>query len=1033
MKKTLFLLTFVWSVFTLNAQNKTITGRVTDTFNEPIPGVSIIIKGTTHGIATGVDGDYSIDATSRDTLQFSFIGMTTRLIPVANKNVLNVEMEADVNEIEEAVVVAFGKQKKSSVMASIETIKPSELKVSSSNLTTALAGRMSGLISYQRSGEPGADDASFFIRGVTSFSYASGPLILIDGVESNQRELGMMQPDDIESFSIMKDAAATALYGARGGNGVIMVTTKSGKEGKLKFNLRHEESWSMPTDMIELADPITYMKLNNEAALARDPFANRVYGLEKIENTEKGMNPYVYPATDWYNLLFNDKVRNSRTNLSVSGGSKKVKYYLAATFNEDNGNLKVDSRNNFNNNIKVKNYILRSNVDLSLTKTTKAVIRFTGQFRDYNGPLQGGNEMYNMVMRADPVAFPAYFNPEHIESERDHILFGNDRNANYLNPYAEMVKGYKEYTETKMKTQIELKQDLGFLTQGLKARFLFATDRYSFFDARRQYSPYYYNVQLGSYDKGADTFSLTAKNPETGTEWLDYQPSARNVNSSNYYEFVVNYTRQFAGRHDVSGMLVSTRRSFIEPGTNLVLSLPHKNIGYAGRFTYGLDDKYFVEMNFGLNGSERFSKKNRWGLFPSIGAGYLISNEDFWGGTLKKVFSSMKLKATYGLSGTDAIGSKSDRFFYLSNVNLVDSSRGYSWGEFGNVSSTGVTMIRYPNDKITWETSRKMNLGIEADIFEDFHLMADYYTEHRTDILMRRATIPVTMGLVQTPTTNVGEAKGYGVDLSLDYNHSWANGAWMSLRGNFTYAVSNFEYYEDVDRSKTPWLDKTGHSTSQTWGYVAERLFIDESDVNNSPIQTFSEYGPGDIKYRDINNDGKINFDDQAAIGHPTRPEIIYGFGFSCGYKGFDLSCFFQGLANESFFIDTYTMQPFVQNAGGKNALLEVIANDHWSESNPDSHAFWPKLTDRSLYNNQVTSTWWMRNGAFLRMKSLEIGYTLPEKITKRIGLKTTRFYATGTNLLTFSKFKMWDPEMAGNGFKYPIQKVYNLGIQIGL
>lgn len=1032
----MIITTLFWSFLTLQAQEKPIAGRVTDAFNEPIPGVNVIIKGTSQGVTTSFDGDYLIEkVSSKDTLQFSFIGMKTQLIPVKSKNVVNVVLLEDESSLDEVVITAYGgKQKKESVVSSIVAIRPSELKIPSSNLSTSLAGRVAGLVSYQRSGEPGADGAEFFVRGVTSFSYAAGPLILIDGVESSTRELNALQPDDIDTFSIMRDASATAVYGARGGNGVISITTKMGQVGKLKVNVRHEQSWSQTIDQIDLADPITYMKLHNEATLARDPFANRFYSLEKIENTENGTNPYVYPATDWYKKLFNDQVRNTRTNVNLSGGSDKVTYYLAGTFNVDNGNLKVDEQNNFNNNIKVNTFGLRSNVGLKLTKTTDASIRFTGQFRDYNGPLTSGGDTYNMVLRADPVAFAPSFLPEHALYPRNHILFGNDHNENYLNPYAETVKGYKESNNTQMKAQIVVNQDFSFITEGLKAKFMFSTDRTSYFDARRQYNPYFYSVIPGSYDSGDDTFHLWPKNPDEGTEFLDYRPSDKRVNLSNYFELVLSYNRTFNEKHNVNSMLVATRRNFEEPGTNLITSLPRRNMRFAGRFAYGYKDKYFSEVNFGLNGSERFSEDNRWGFFPSIGLGYLISKEKFWENSslLSKVFPTMKLRATYGLSGTDAIGNAQDRFFYLSNVNLIDSSRGYSWGEFGQTKSAGVSINRYANDQITWETSTKMNIGIETDLFNDFRVILDYYTEERENILQSRVNIPVTMGLENTPTANVGIAKGYGIDASLEYNKNFGNGFWLNLRGNFTYAVSEYKYFEDVDRSETPWLDRTGRSTTQQWGYVAERLFIDQADVDNSPIQSISEYGPGDIKYRDINGDGKISSDDRVAIGNPTRPEIIYGFGFSAGYKGFDISSFFQGLDNESFFINSGHIQPFVRNGGGKNTLLKVIADDHWSESNPDPQAFWPRLTDQAIKNNEVTSTWWMRDGAFLRLKSVELGYNLTEKASNKLGLNSARFYATGVNLLTFSNFKLWDPEMGGNGFRYPIQKVYNIGVKIG-
>ncbi|MCK0158293.1 TonB-dependent receptor [Cellulophaga sp. F20128] len=1039
MKKSLMIATFFWSFLSLCAQEKQITGRVTDEFNEPLFGVNILVKGTNNGTMTGFDGDYLIkNASVNDTLQFTFVGMEPQLIAVNNRNVINVVMRGDASELEGTVVTAFGDiQKKESVVASIQTIRPSELKIPSSNLSTALAGRIAGLISYQRSGEPGADGADFFIRGVTSFGYAAGPLILIDGVESPVSELNSLQPDDIDTFSIMKDAAATAVYGARGGNGVINVTTKTGVEGKLKINIRHEQSFSSATDQINLANPITYMKLHNEASLARDPFGGRFYSLEKIEQTEKGANPFVYPATDWYNLLFKDNVRNSRTNFNLSGGSPKVTYYLAATFNEDNGNIKVPNENDFNNNINVKTFVLRSNVGLQLTKTTKATIRFTGQFRDYNGPLVSGSDVYGSVLRADPVAFVPFFNSNALTSPRNHILFGNDPAENFVNPYAETVKGFRESTDTQMKTQVVINQDFNFVTEGLTGRFLFSTDRASTFNAERQYNPFYYNVAPGSYNPTDDTFFLLPINAEQGTEFLDFStdPEKRTISASNYFEMVMNYNKKYGERHSLAGMLVATRRNSQKPGNTLSTSLPSRNSGYAGRFSYGLNSKYFTELSFGINGSERFAKNHRWGFFPSGGFGYMISKEKFWESSplLHKVITSMKLRATYGLSGTDAIDDGSDRFFYLSDINLIDNNRGYAFGEFGDVFSPGVSTNRNPNNLITWETSKKLNLGIEATVFDKFNVIAEYFTERRDNILQARSTVPVTLGLQNTPIANVGKAKGSGVDLSLDYNNSWHNGLWLSLRGNFTYARTKFAFYEDVDRSETPWLNRTGLSTSQTLGYVAERLFIDQADVDNSPIQNFSTYGPGDIKYRDINNDGVIGFDDQVPIGNPTRPEIIYGFGFSAGYKGFDISAFFQGLANESFFINTSMIQPFIRNQGGKNALLQVIADDHWSESNPDPKAFWPRLTDQSLENNEITSTWWMRDGSFLRLKTLEIGYNFPEKITEKLGLGSARFYATGVNLLTLSKFKLWDPELAGNGFGYPIQKVFNLGLKVGL
>ncbi len=1011
-----------------------VKGVVTEPSGSPLPGVTVVVVGSTRGVITDIDGNFQIEVEPTAKLNFSFIGMSDQMVDVNNRSLINITLQPKSEELEDVTVVAFGKQKKESVLASISTIKTEDLKVPSSNLTTALAGRISGLISYQRSGEPGEDDASFFVRGVTSFSYAAGPLILIDGVEMSSSDLARLQPDDIASFSIMKDAAATALYGARGANGVILVTTKEGQEGKAKISFRYETSFSRPTQDVNLADPVTYMRLNNEAVLARDPLSAVPYSYEKIDNTIAGANPYVYPANDWYSMLFKNYTINHRANFNVSGGGKVARYYIAGTYNQDNGVLNVDKNSDFNSNIDLKRYLLRSNININITKTTEAVVRLHGTFDDYTGPIDGGSDLYKKVMRSDPVLFPASFEPDEQFSHVTHTLFGNYDQGQYINPYADMVKGYKDYSKSKMLAQFELKQDLSFVTEGLSMRGLFNTTRYSYFDVRRFYHPFWYSV--ANYDKHNDKYILTCLNPEEGTEWLSYDEGDKDITSTTYMEAAINYDRTFK-KHTVSGLLVGQMRNRIEPNAStLALSLPSRNLGLSGRFTYSYDSRYFTEVNFGYNGSERFAEDERFGFFPSAGVAWIVSNESFWGDEISRVVNNLKLKATYGLVGNDAIGDEDDRFFYLSEVNLNNSARGFTWGEDGRYTVNGIGTTRYANDLITWEISKKLNTGIELGLFDKLDIQADFYTEHRTNILMDRANIPTTMGLQATPQTNIGEAKGRGIDISVDYQQSFNEDFWITGRANFTYATSKFEVYEEVDNTNTPWLSHIGQPISQTWGYVAERLFVDNYDVYNSPTQTFSEYMGGDIKYRDINGDGQISSVDRVPIGYPTEPEIIYGFGISTGYKNIDFSCFFQGLARESFWIDAYKTAPFIDtdddaNIISKNALLDVYAQDHFSDDNPDIYALWPRLSDKHIANNTQKSTWFMRDGSFLRLKSVELGYTVPHTVTDDIGITNLRLYVSGTNLLTFSKFKLWDPEMAGDGFKYPIQKVVNVGVQV--
>jgi TonB-linked SusC/RagA family outer membrane protein len=1006
----------------------TVRGVVKDLNGSTIPGTTVTVLGTTRGVLADNDGSYSIEVSPQDKLVFTFLGMESQTIPVGSNRVINVTLEDKANELKDVTVVAFGTQKKESVVGSITTIQPSDLKVPSSNLSTALAGRMAGLISYQRSGEPGKDNAAFFIRGVTTFGYKKDPLILIDNNEVTTDELNKLQTDDIASFSIMKDATATSLYGSRGANGVILITTKEGKEGNAQMNVRFEHAMSQPTSMVQLADPVTYMELNNEAVRTRNPLGVTPYSQNKIDNTLNGGNPYVYPADDWYDIMFRNQALSERLNFSVSGGGKVATYYLAGSVSDDGGILKVDKMNNFNNNIDMKSYMLRSNVDINVTKTTKVNVRLQGSFVDYSGPIDGGTALFLQAMQSNPVLFPAYYKPDSANLFTQHVLFGNYDKGQYNNPYANMTRGYKDSTNSQMSVQFELTQKLDFITEGLSLRGMFNTDRYSQFSVSRFYTPFLY--QVSSYNKAADQYTLSAINELSGTEYLSYNEGGKDINTTTYFESALNWNRTYHEKNALSALLVYTMREQLYGNAgDLQQSLPYRNLGLAGRATYAFDSRYFSEFNFGYNGSERFSSKHRFGFFPSAGLGWLVSDEAFWS-ELKNNINKLKLKATYGLVGNDAIGNANDRFFYLSNVNMNDGNHSASFGTYGNSGGNtlnGVSISRYANDDITWETAAKLNLGFELGLWKSLEIQADFYSENRYNILMDRSSIPSTMGLQSTVRANVGKASSKGTDISLNYNHSFSKDLWLTGMANFTYATSKFTQYEEPNYSSTPWLSHVGYSLNQNWGYVAERLFVDNEEVRNSPTQ-FGDYGAGDIKYKDINGDGKITALDMVPIGYPTSPDIVYGFGFSGGWKGFDLSCFFQGLARESFWIDPSATSPFID---GQSALLKVYADSHWSEDNRNLYALWPRLSPTLNTNDTQPSTWFMRDGSFLRLKSVEFGYTLPAKLVSRAKVTSLRLYFSGTNLLTFSKFKLWDPEMGGDGLGYPIQKVFNFGLQL--
>lgn len=1042
----------------------TVTGTVTDTSGVKLEGVNIVAENKKNlATSTNSTGKFIIDAEPGTLLRFSFVGFEQQYITVsASSKVLNLVLRPATYKAEEVVIMAYGrKQRKEAVVGSVTSIDPGALKIPSSNLTNAMAGQIAGLISFQRGGQPGLDNSSFFIRGVTTFGYSASPLILVDNVELSANDLARLQVDDIASFSILKDASASALYGARGANGVILVTTKEGRAGKANLNIRYERSVSRPTQTVELADPVTYMRMYNEALTTRNPLATPLYTPNQIINTQAtmdkapGHNPYVYPAVDWMKTLFKDQASTQRANFSVQGGTDVAKYYLAGSYNRDNGILQANPVNNFNSSMKFENYQLRSNVNVKLTKTTEAVVRLWGNFNEYTGPITEdrsglASDLYDRALHTSPVAFPAYFPADSANLLTKHILFGNSLTSTgslQNNPYASLMYGYKSFSESKLSAQFELNQNFNFITEGLSFRGLFSTNRYAYFDLTRSYKPFYYTV--GNYDQPSNTYTLNWLNSQPGSaqEYLSYYPGSKDVNTFLYLQGSLDYGRTF-GKHNISASLIGTRQQKLnadanDPNTHqpsLQYSLPYRNIGLAGRATYSFSSKYFIEFNFGYNGSERFSVQNRWGFFPTVGGGWVVSNEKFWKGPFSNIMTRLKLRGSYGLVGNDNIDNT--RFYYLSNVTPNDPNGPSAYfGVTNGVKLNGTTIQNYPNPGVTWETSRKANIAAEMTFFDKLNITAEVYHEYRYNILQQRGYIPVTMGLEAAVKSNVGTAYAKGLDLNVNYKQTISKDFWASVLGNLTVTTNKYGRYEEP-QYRYDYRFQKGRPINQPFGYIAERLFVDDKEAANSPTQLFgSSPRPigGDIKYRDVNKDGIINQDDQVPIGLPTTPQIIYGFGFSVGYKNFDFNAFFQGLARESFFINAsseddrywgkYGTAPFVNNA----QILKAYADDHWSEEHQNMYALWPRLSTTDILNNQQQSTWWLRDGSFMRLKSVELGYSLPKSLARKMYIRNMRVYFSGLNLLTFSHFKLWDPEQAGQGFAYPIQKVFNFGVNVNL
>ncbi|GGB20897.1 SusC/RagA family TonB-linked outer membrane protein [Puia dinghuensis] len=1036
----------------------TITGTVVDSLGKEMAGVSVVIAGKKNiGTNTDIHGKFVLDVPPHAVLKFSYVGFIDQDVTVTEEtHTVTIRMRPAANTGEEVVVTAYGrKERKEAVVGSVTSVNPEDLKIPASNLTNALAGRVAGLISFQRAGQPGLDNSNFFIRGVTTLGYSASPLILVDNIELSANDLARLQVDDIASFSILKDASAAALYGARGANGVILITTKDGKIGKARINIRVESSVQSPTKKIQLADPVSYMKFYNEAVTTRNPLNTAPYSPDSIYNTNQtwthqpGSSPYLHPAVDWMSTLFMGHTTTDRANFSASGGSPFAKYYMAGSYSRDNGILQVNPVNNFNSGMKYENYQLRANINLTLTKTTEAEVRLWGNFNDYTGPITSSSDglatdLYIKALHANPVAFAPYYPPDSANLLTHHILFGNNTNVNgnYLdNPYADLMYGYKTFSESRMSAQFELTQRID-LIPGLKFHGIFSTNRYSYFDLTRSYKPFYYSIATSDPRTNAYTLNWLNNQPGQAQEFLSYNPGTKTVYTFLYLQGTIDYDRHF-GKHAVSATVIGTReQTQYGDASDLLSSLPYRNLGVSGRASYSFDSRYFVEGNFGYNGSERFAPNHRYGFFPTIGAGWIVSNEKFWQGGVANILTRLKIRGSYGLVGNDNIGNQ--RFFYLSSV-TPDNGYGprASFGSSNGFTLYGTTIQAYPNPDVTWERSRKANLGVEATFFKSLNITAEIYHEYRYDVLIPRGYIPVSVGIENSAANNLQANLGIntaeGIDLNVNYNKALTKDFTLQVMGNLT-ATRNKVVYTEEPQYPDSYEFRKGQPIGQPFGYIAERLFVDNKEALNAPQQNFGN-APlpqgGDIKYRDVNHDGVIDGNDQVPIGLPQTPQIIYGFGFSMQYKHIDLSMFFQGLARESFFINPsskidvyngiYGTAPFINNA----QLLKAYADNHWSEENQNLYALYPRLSTYENLNNEQTSTWWMRDGSFMRLKSAEVGYSLPAKWIKKAYMQNARFYVNGLNLLTFSKFKLWDPEMAGQGFGYPIQRVFNVGLNL--
>ena len=989
--------------------------------NQPIVGANIYVEGTNVGTTTDAGGNYKLTVpASAKTVTVSFLGYDTKKISVRDIHLFKLITLADAsNKLEDVVVVGFGVQKKESLVGAVQSVKPSDLQTSSSNLSTSFSGKIAGVIAVQKSGEPGADGANFWIRGISTFGSGQSPLLILDGVEITNQMLNNIPPETIESFSVLKDATATALYGSRGANGVMIITTKNGRDSeKMTINLRAEFGASAPTRVPKVADGITYMETFNEARTTRGE--TPYYSNEKIMGTKLGLDPYVYPNVDWYDMLFKDCTFNQNFNFNMTGGAKKIDYFLNASVYNENGIMRKPEASKFDTNINAQKYLFQANVSADATKTTRVSLKMNTQLHYRHAPIQSVSDLFAYAMTGMPCEFPATLPGEESDT---FVRFGTNNAWNsgfFTNPYAQLCRGYGDQFRGHFTSALTVNQNLDFITKGLSATGMATFYNRVYSAVYRSFTPFMYQLTDYNIDE-AGNYSYTSNSTNTGTTYLG-TTRGKDGYRELAFQAKIDYARTF-GKHDVGATIV-----YMQKERNMNISdeqeyaaLPYRQQGLAGRVTYGFDKRYLFEANFGYNGSENFAAGKRFGFFPSVAVGWVISNEPFWKG-IKEQVNLFKLRASYGLVGNDVISKDyADRFPYLTTVDMGQGYDVYIGNNFER--KYGPILSVYGNPNATWEESRKLDIGVEIGLFDSLNIIFDWFKEKRSGIFIQRTSLPSTFGMSGiTPWANIGKVDNSGVDISVDYNKAFSKDLILSLRGTFTYAHNEIV---EMDEPKYKWAYqyKAGHPINSIQCLIAEGLFRDEEEIASSPSQdiyaTTYPIRPGDVKYRDLNDDKIIDDNDMCWTGNPTVPEIIYGFGFSLKYKGFDCSAFFQGQGKVSIIM--YNYHPFATAATPGSGLMQWIADEHWSEDDPNPKALYPRLSPLWNNNNTKASTLYVRNGKMLRLKTAEIGYTY----------KKMRVYVSGTNLLTFAPFKYWDPEKgSGNGLGYPLQRTYNLGFQ---
>ena len=1030
MKKqiTIWLLMICCSLGAFADDVITVTGNIKDENDQPLIGVNITVKNEPGlGTISDLDGNYRIKIESYQVLVFSYIGYDKQEIPVKGKKIINVKMQpSSTSVLDEVVITGTGSQKKATLTGAITTVNISDLKRSgsaSNNITNALAGNVAGIIAMQPSGEPGENTSQFWVRGISTFGANNKALVLVDGFERSLNEINI---EDIESFSVLKDASATAIYGSKGANGVVLITTKKGKSGKININAKVETTYNTRTRTPEFVDGITYAEMLNEARITRnmEPY----YTPSELEILEKGLDPDLFPNVNWQDLILKDGAMNTRATIDIAGGGSIARYFISAGYLNEEGMYKTDDTLNkdYNTNSNNKLWTYRMNADVDITKSTLLRVGVSGSLRKQNSPGRSG-DIWTSLVGYTPVSSPIMYSNGKVPA------YGR---GNQTNPWVLATQtGYNELWENKIQTNVTLEQKLDFLTKGLSFVGRFGYDTNNFTKNMRIKWPEQWKAERHRDSEGEIVMKKITD------EQIMYMDSESKGDRFENFEAELHYDRTFKDKHHVGGTIKysQNQKNFtVGIEKDMVKGIAMRNQGLAGRATYSYDYKYFFDFNFGYTGTENLARGHQFGFFPAASVGWNIAEEK-WVKKHCKWLEMFKVRYSYGEVGNDKMGDNV-RFPYLYTIN-GDGAGDYDFADLNNnYRFDGLHYHAVASANLTWEIAKKHDLGIDLSLWNGkFTLTADIFQDTREQIYMQRQHLNSLVGISNQPWANVGKMRSKGIDGNFMFRHKVGQ-VDFTVRGNMTYAQNEVLEHDEANVFY-PYRQTEGFRWGQTRGLISLGLFKDYEDIRNSPTQVWGAVMPGDIKYKDVNGDGVINDDDEVPIGSTSTPNLIYGVGLSASWKGIDVNVHFQGSGESSYMIKGSSVWAFSEGMWG-NVLTDMAkSGNRWisqeisgDPATENPNAKYPRLSYGGNSNNYRNSTHWMRSGAYLRFKTLEIGYTLPKSWTNKIHFGDVRIYFLGSNLAVWDSLKLWDPELTSeNGMKYPLSKSYTLGLTVNL